>query len=213
MWESLPISLLAHVFGCYAWLYARVLSNVSKKFRKIVQRKEFWRPGIQRELARRLPHAPLSLREFVDPFYKFPPSATQPIPCFEPWHYWLNWMFYRHFCRDIPMLLPGTQGWTFISIFDHDIDGDSLSFGQSPCGTMWRIIKITSAHCIESTYEESMMWYPEQRYMLKVNGATMWIDSSIPDAARDGEFAMWRGRVYNEGGVDRPLLRAGRYKH
>ena len=96
------------------------------------------------------------------------------------------------------MLLPGTEGWTFISIFD--IDGDSLSFGQSRCGTVWRIIKITSANCLGSTYEESMMWYPEQRYMLKVNGATMWIDSSIPDAARDGEFAMWPGRVYNAGG-------------
>lgn len=204
MCESLSDQLLAHAFN-YAWPDARTLSTVSKRFSKMVQRKEFWRPGIQRELARRLPLAPLLLREFVDLFYKFPSN------CREPWHwyYWISWMFCRHSSR--PQLRPGTEGWTFIRIA-HPIGSDSLWFGQSRCGIMWRIIhEYGWAH--GPTYEESVTWYPEQRHMLKVDGATVWIDSSIPDAARDGEFAMWRGQVYTDAqGIDRPLLRAGRYK-
>jgi len=203
MCESLSDQLLAHVFN-YAWPDASVLSTVSKRFSAIVQRKEFWRPAIQRELARRLPLAPLSLREFVDPFYTFPPNCREPWP----WHYWLGWMFSRRLSL---VLLSGTDGWTFLCIDNHVRD-DSLWFGQSRCGTLWRIIREYGwAHGPQ--YAESVTWYPEQRHMLKVDGATVWIDSSIPDAARDGEFAMWRGQVYNERGIDRPLLSAGRYKH
>ena len=207
----LPLQLMAHVFN-RCWHHAFRLALVCKDFSRMVKRREFWMPAVQREMLLRIPLAPLAIREMVDPFFEFPKHVFL-RPRNHHWAQWLFWMF------------PKLHVNCHIRVVEkHIIVLDYCQTSGTKSLPLWNLlqfyVKADGAPSIlihkyfegnkDPHFECAKTMYPEPRYTVHLEKRLVWVDSHIEDKYNDS-LAMWCGGVETNDTVV-PNLKAGHWK-
>lgn len=91
MLKAFPSKPLLCIALQWCWPYTYALSQVCKAFAMVVRRREYWQTAIAYTLARCLPGVPLSLRQRVNPFFRFP-AFVPDSPLLTHWGQWLMWI-------------------------------------------------------------------------------------------------------------------------